>query len=89
MVVVRNIQRDLVEISAGSDDGLAVGSKVQVYRDDSYVGQLTITSTLYDTSVGQMEYSLWRSKLQKGEKLKVKYDVDLTPLSQIRFESGP
>ena len=44
-------ERDLVEISLGSDDGLRVGHELHVTRDNSYLGKLRIQKTSPDRSV--------------------------------------
>ena len=58
---------DLIEISIGSDDGLKPGHVLQVYRGNQYLGQITIRTTAPDRAVGQIDKSLQRGKIQKGD----------------------
>ncbi|MAV35770.1 MAG: hypothetical protein CMJ59_09950 [Planctomycetaceae bacterium] len=44
-------ERDLVEISLGSDDGLRIGHELHVTRDNSYLGKLRVQKTSPDRSV--------------------------------------
>lgn len=58
---------DLIEVSIGSDDGLKPGHVMQVYRGNQYLGQITIRSTGPDRAVGQIDKTLQRGKIQKGD----------------------
>lgn len=46
--------RDLIEISLGSDDGLKVGHTLDVHRGATYLGRIVIKKTTPDRSVGQV-----------------------------------
>jgi hypothetical protein len=63
---------DLIEVSIGSDDGLKPGHVMQVYRGNQYLGQITIRSTGPDRAVGQIDKTLQRGKIQKGDNVTTK-----------------
>jgi hypothetical protein len=58
---------DLIEVSIGSDDGLKPGHVMQVYRGNTYLGQITIRTTGPDRAVGQIDKRYQRGKIQKGD----------------------
>jgi hypothetical protein len=63
---------DLIEVSIGSDDGLKPGHVMQVYRGNTYLGQITIRSTGPDRAVGQIDKAYQRGKIQKGDNVTTK-----------------
>ncbi len=63
---------DLVEISIGSDDGLKSGHILQVYRGNTYLGQITIRTTGPDRAVGQIDKKLQRGQIRKGDNVTTK-----------------
>jgi hypothetical protein len=57
----------LVQISLGSDDGLAKGHQLQVYRPGgSYVGRIEVLRTHFDRSVCQV-VGIQNSRVQKND----------------------
>jgi hypothetical protein len=66
IVLAINNNSNLVEIAVGSDDGLQIGQKVQVYRSNQYLGQMTIRTTTPDRAVGFIE---GRAKIRKGDQI--------------------
>lgn len=71
-VVLAVNSSDLIEVSIGSDDGLKPGHVMQVYRGNQYLGQITIRSTGPDRAVGQIDKTLQRGKIQKGDNVTTK-----------------
>lgn len=71
-VVLAVNSSDLIEVSIGSDDGLKAGHVMQVYRGNQYLGQITIRSTGPDRAVGQIDKTLQRGKIQKGDNVTTK-----------------
>lgn len=71
-VVLAINNSDLIEVSIGSDDGLKPGHVLQVYRGNQYLGQITIRTTGPDRAVGQIDKTLQRGKIQKGDNVTTK-----------------
>lgn len=71
-VVLAVNSSDLIEVSIGSDDGLKPGHVMQVYRGNQYLGQITIRTTGPDRAVGQIDKTLQRGKIQKGDNVTTK-----------------
>ncbi len=69
--------RNLIEISLGSDDGLRVGHRVEVYRSNAYLGYAVVLKTDPDRAVAQVD-----EKTQRGL-VKVRDSV-ATKLSRTR-----
>jgi len=63
---------NLVEVSIGSDDGLKPGHVLQVYRGKTYLGQITISRTGPDRSVGTIDPKMQRGRMQKGDNVTTK-----------------
>jgi hypothetical protein len=59
--------KDLVEVSIGSDDGLKPGHVLQVYRGKTYLGEIEIRSTGPDRSVGLINKKMQRGRMAKGD----------------------
>jgi hypothetical protein len=66
-VVLAVSATDLIEVSIGADDGLKPGHIMQVYRGNTYLGQITIRTTSPDRAVGQIDKRYQRGKIQKGD----------------------
>ena len=47
-------EKDLIEISIGSDDGILVGHRLDVYRDQAYLGKVVILKTSPDRAVAEI-----------------------------------
>jgi hypothetical protein len=54
-------ERNLIEVSLGSDDGLRVGHRLEVFRDNAYLGHAIVLKTDPDRAVAQID-----DKTQKG-----------------------
>jgi hypothetical protein len=65
--------KDLIEISVGKDDGLREGHIMQVYRGDTYLGQIRIMKVAPDRAVGQIDKDLKRGQVRKGDHVTTKF----------------
>ncbi len=65
--------KDLVEISVGKDDGLLEGHIMEVYRGNTYLGQIKIMKVAPDRSVGQINKDLKRGQIRKGDHVTTKF----------------
>lgn len=65
--------KDLVEISVGKDDGLREGHIMEVYRGDTYIGQIKIMKVGPDRAVGQINKDLKRGQVRKGDHVTTKF----------------
>ena len=72
-IVLKSGERDLVEISVGKDDGLRKGHIMQVYRGDTYIGQIKIMEVGPDRAVGQLDKDLKRGQVRKGDHVTTKF----------------
>jgi uncharacterized protein YlxW (UPF0749 family) len=64
--------KDLVEISIGSDDGLKEGHALEVYRGNTYLGRIIIRRTAPDRAVGQIVRELQRGQIKQGDNVSSK-----------------
>jgi uncharacterized protein YhaN len=64
--------KDLVEISLGSDDGLRVNHQLDVFRNASYLGKITVVKTSPDRAVAQIVKESQRGPIMKGDKVGTK-----------------
>ena len=64
--------KDLVEISLGSDDGLKEGHALEVYRGNTYLGRIVIRKTAPDRAVGQIVKELQRGQIKQGDNVSSK-----------------
>jgi len=71
-IVVAVSERDLIEISLGSDDGLKEGHTLDVYRGNTYLGRVVIRRTAPDRAVGQIQKELQRGQIRKGDHVTTK-----------------
>ncbi|MBC7852501.1 MAG: hypothetical protein IAF94_03610 [Pirellulaceae bacterium] len=65
--------KDLVEISVGKDDGLREGHVMEIYRGDTYIGQIRIMKVAPDRAVGQLNKDLKRGQVRKGDHVTTKF----------------
>ena len=66
-------ERDLVEVSVGQDDGLREGHIMEVYRGDTYIGQIKIMKVAPDRAVGLINKDLKRGQVRKGDHVTTKF----------------
>jgi hypothetical protein len=60
---------NLVEISIGSDDGLKIGNKLEVFRGSHYLGKIEVLRTDVDRAVGKILQDYKRGPIQKGDEV--------------------
>jgi hypothetical protein len=72
-VVLEVSEKDLVEISIGSDDGIKVGHSMEVYRGNTYLGRIIIRRVTGDRAVGQLVKELQRGQIKKGDRVTTKF----------------
>ena len=65
-------RKNFVEISIGSDDGMAVGEQLDVFRDDEFLGRVIIRRVGPDRSVAEVIPELRKGIIQKGDKVRAK-----------------
>jgi hypothetical protein len=61
--------KDLVEVSIGSDDGLKVGNKLEVFRGAHYLGRIEVLRLDVDRAVGKILQDYKRGAIQKGDEV--------------------
>jgi len=61
--------RDLVEISIGSDDGLREKHELEVFRDNDYVGRVIVVRTEPDRAVVRILPEYRRGIIRKGDRV--------------------
>lgn len=64
--------RDLVEVSLGSDDGIIAGNTMDVFRGDSYLGRIRILRTEPNRSVGQVLQEFRKGLIREGDYVSTK-----------------
>lgn len=71
--VVSQIRRSngaqLVEVTIGADDGLAIGNTLEVSRGDKYLGRIDILQTSPDKSVGRVDRRFQTGQIQEGDRV--------------------
>jgi hypothetical protein len=72
-IVLDVSDKDLLEISIGSDDGLKVGHSLDVYRGNTYLGRIVIKKTNPDRAVGQVKRELQRGQIKKGDRVTTRF----------------
>jgi len=65
-------EKDLVEISIGSDDGILVGHTLDVYRDQAYLGKVVVLKTSPDRAVAEILPEFKRGTIRKGDRVATK-----------------
>jgi chromosome segregation ATPase len=71
-VVLEVSDKDLIEISIGSDDGIKIGHALEVFRDNTYLGRIIIKKTAPDRAVGQIQKDLQRGQIKRGDRVTTK-----------------
>jgi hypothetical protein len=71
--VIRAVNGEMIEISLGSDDGLKVGHRLDIYRmvgdQGVYVGRMELVKTAATASVGKMVSGFEKKEPQKGDRV--------------------
>jgi chromosome segregation ATPase len=71
-VVTAVSDRDLLEISIGSDDGLRVGHTLEVYRNNSYLGRVVVRRVEPDRAVVEILKEYRKGTVRKGDRVATK-----------------
>lgn len=71
-VVTAVSDRDLVEISIGSDDGLREGHTLEVYRSNAYLGRVVVRRTEPDRAVAEILKEYRKGTIRKGDRVATK-----------------
>lgn len=61
--------KDLVEISLGSDDGMRRGHRLEVYRDNKYLGSVVIKDTRPDRSVASIVANIRKGTIKVNDRV--------------------
>jgi hypothetical protein len=72
-VVLEVSDKDLLEVSIGSDDGIKVGHSMEIYRGNTYLGRIVIRRTTGDRAVGQLIKELQRGQIKRGDRVTTKF----------------
>jgi len=64
---IRRVNGDKVELSIGTDDGVRIGQKLDIYRGDKYVGRLRVVESKPDQAVAAVEPEYQQFPIQKGD----------------------
>jgi hypothetical protein len=64
--------KNLIEVSLGSDDGLRVGHRVEVFRDNNYLGSALVLKTDPDRAVAQMDEKSQRGLIKVQDRVATK-----------------
>jgi hypothetical protein len=65
-------ETDLVEISIGSDDGLREGHRLEVFRNNSYLGRVEVKRTHPDRAVAEILKEYRQGIIKKGDRVATK-----------------
>ena len=70
--LVLDVRKNFMEISLGSDDGLKVGHRLEVFKDRTYKGRIVVRRTDPDRAVAEIIPELRKGEIQKGDRVKTK-----------------
>lgn len=70
--ILRIGEKDLLEISIGSDDGLQKGHTLEVFRNNSYLGRVVVKETSPDRSVVQIIPEYRKGIIKVGDRVATK-----------------
>jgi len=88
-VVTAVNDKGLLEISIGSDDGVRVGTKLDVFRDATYVGRVEVLVTNPDRAVAKPIAEFMKSKPQVGDLVATKLEPAKTAPADAPVENSP
>jgi hypothetical protein len=64
--------KNLIEVSLGSDDGLKKGHRLEVFRDNTYLGHAVVLKTDPDRSVAQIDEKSQRGLIKVQDRVATK-----------------
>ena len=65
-------ESNLIEVSLGIDDGLRIGHRIEVYRDNTYLGHAIVLKTDPDRSVAQVDDKTQRGLIRVRDRVATK-----------------
>ncbi|MDP6442343.1 MAG: hypothetical protein QGG36_15015 [Pirellulaceae bacterium] len=65
-------ERELIEISLGSDDGIKEGHQFDVYRQNTYLGRVVIRRTEPDRAVAEIMKEYRKGSIKRGDRVATK-----------------
>jgi hypothetical protein len=71
--IVTDVDKDMVEISIGADDGLKIGHALDVYHGNQYLGKIVIKKTQPDQAVGQIIKEMQRGQIKRNDRVTTKF----------------
>jgi hypothetical protein len=71
--VVVAVNKDLIEISVGSDEGLKVGHALDVYRGNTYLGRVVVRKAMPDRSVTQIIPDYSKGLIKTGDHVATRF----------------
>jgi small-conductance mechanosensitive channel len=71
-IVTAVSDKNLIEVSLGSDDGLRVGHRVEVFRDNNYLGSAMVLKTDPDRAVAQVDEKSQRGLIKVRDRVATK-----------------
>lgn len=71
-IVTAVSDKNLIEVSLGSDDGLRVGHRVEVFRDNNYLGSALVLKTDPDRAVAQVDEKSQRGLIKVRDRVATK-----------------
>ncbi len=67
-------EKNLIEVSVGSDDGMLIGHSFDIYRDGTYLGKATVVKTAPDRCVAELIPEWKRGTIRKGDRISTKFN---------------
>jgi myosin heavy subunit len=68
-IVVAVGDKNLIEVSLGSDDGLRVGHRLELFRNTNYLGSAVVVKTDTDRAVAQVDAKSQRGKIEVRDRV--------------------
>jgi hypothetical protein len=65
-------ERNLIEVSLGSDDGLRVGHRLEVFRSNAYLGHAIVLKTDPDRSVAKIDEESQKGRVEVRDRVATK-----------------
>jgi hypothetical protein len=69
----------MIEVDLGSDDGLRVGHKLEVFRGAKYIGRVVVLSTSTDKSVAKIDVDYTKTPVMRGDDVATRLRVSAAP----------
>lgn len=68
-VVTAVSEKNLIEISIGMDDGIRVGVSLEAFRDNKYLGKVTVRKVTANRSVAEIDPRFLQAPIRKGDRV--------------------